>query len=315
MKIIDAETLKALLPWDALIAALRTMFAEGCEAPPRLHYQVAVGGEPDATLLIMPAWLKDRYIGVKQVTVFPGNSARGLPAVSSNYMLADGRNGAILAQIDGGELTARRTAAASALAASYLARKDARTLLLLGTGRVAANLVEAYASIRALRTVLIWGRNAAHAKSLADKVQALVPAKVVATEDRERALAEADIVAAATLSNDPIIKGEWLRAGTHVDLIGGFRPTMREADDETIRRAGLVVVDTRAGALAEAGDIIQPITDGVLTEDGITAELADLCRGTHPGRTSGEAITVFKSVGAALEDLAAAMAAYERIKD
>jgi ornithine cyclodeaminase len=262
----------------------------------------------------MPAWQKDRYIGTKLVTVFPGNSAIGLPAVASGYTLADARTGAILAQIDGGELTARRTAAASALAASYLSRADSRTLVVLGTGRIAANLIEAYAAIRDLQKVIVWGRNAAHVRTFVEDAQSRVQVEVVGTEDRRGALANADLVTAATLSTEPIVEGGWLKPGTHVDLIGGYRPTMREADDETIRRAGLVVVDTRAGAMSEAGDIIQPMATGVLGKDGVAADLADLCRGTHPGRTDANTITVFKSVGTALEDLAAATAAYERLK-
>lgn len=307
----DQEQVRALLPWPVLRDALREMFAAGASVPMRQHHEIQVPGEPAATLLLMPAWRSGRFLGVKIVSVFPGNAARGIPAVSGLYVLADATTGRFLAEIDGGELTARRTAAASVLAATYLARPDARTLLLIGTGRVCRNLAQAYCALLPIERVLVAGRSREKAARFAAEIGvAAIPA--VPVEDIASALAEADIVSAATLSAEPVIEGRHLRPGAHVDLVGAYRPDMREADDEVIRRAGGVFVDTFAGALAEAGDIVQPIAAGLLSRETIAGELADLCAGRHLGRRSESEITVFKSVGTAIEDLAAASALYER---
>ena len=305
----DVDATRQALAWKPLIGALRNMFQTGCEAPVRHHHDVAVPGESTATLLLMPAWTPGDYLGIKIANVFPGNADRGSPAVSASYVLCDGKTGEMLAVIDGGELTARRTAAASALAASYLARPDAARLLTVGTGRLPKDLVTAHSNVRPIREVTCWGRNFDKAVELAEQLVADgVDAR--ATDDLALAAANADIISCATLANEPLLRGEWLNPGTHVDLVGGFKRTMREADDDVVRRAS-VFVDTRAGATSEAGDIVQPIESGVLSESDIQADLFDLSRGTHPGRRSEQEITMFKSVGAALEDLAAAILVYE----
>jgi ornithine cyclodeaminase len=307
----DAERLRALLPWEALIEALREMFASGCESPVRHHHTVPVPGEADATLLLMPAWRGGDYLGVKMVNVFPGNAERGRPAISAAYLLSSAANGELLALLDGAEITARRTAAASALAADFLARRDARSLLVVGTGRMAPSLAAAHASIRPLSRIRIWGRQPDKAAAMARALrQEGLPAEPAGELQRE--VGDADIVSCATLSTQPVVHGEWLQPGTHLDLVGGFRPDMREADDEAIRRSR-VFVDTREGACSEAGDIVQPIAGGVLAKEDIVAELAELCRGDTQGRAKGEEITLFKSVGASLEDLAAAILAYEQL--
>jgi alanine dehydrogenase len=309
MRLLGLNETRAALPFRQLVEALRDMFARGCEMPVRHHHTVKVPGEPDATLLLMPAWQEGGYIGVKTVTVFPGNSARGRMAVNASYALMSAETGETLAMIDGGELTARRTAAASALAADYLARKDASHLLVAGTGRLALNLVEAHASVRPIRRVTIWGRDRAKAEDVAVRATAL-GFDACAAKSLEAACGEADIVSCATLSSVPIIRGEWLRPGVHVDLIGAFRPDTRESDDEAVRRSS-VFVDTRAGATSEAGDIVIPIRTGALKADAIAADLYELTRGLHIGRTAEAEITLFKSVGAALEDLAGAILAYK----
>lgn len=305
MQLINAEQVRTRLDWPGLLAALAAMFRQGCAMPVRHHHTVTVPGEADATLLLMPAWQSGAYIGVKIVNVMPGNATRQLPAVAASYLLADGRSGQMLALIDGGELTARRTAAASALAASYLARPDAAHLLMIGTGRLAPNLIAAHASVRPLRQVTLWGRDPAKAAALAAEISQTGLA-VQVSEDLAQAAAQADIISCATLTTEPLLHGDWLRPGVHVDLVGGFRPDMREADDTTIRRAR-VFVDTRAGACKEAGDIVQPLASGVLTEAAIVADLYELSRGEKTGRQRADDITLFKSVGAALEDLAAAI--------
>lgn len=308
MLILDPNQTRQALPWDALIAALAAMFKTGCVMPVRHHHSVAVPGEADATLLLMPAWQPGAYVGVKLVSVFPDNHLRSLPAIHGSYLLSSGRTGELLAVIDGGELTARRTAAASALAASHLARKDASRLLVVGTGRLSVNLIEAHSRVRPITEVVIWGRDRAKAEQAVSEARALgYPANVA--EDLEAAARQADIISCATLSRAPLIRGAWLKPGSHLDLIGAFNKDMRESDDEAVRRAR-VFVDTRAGAFAEAGDILQPMAAGVINADHVVAELSELVGGTE-GRRSAEDITLFKSVGAALEDLAGAILAYE----
>jgi alanine dehydrogenase len=306
---LDSAGVRDALDLRSVVDALRTMFREGCEAPLRHHHEIAGDGVPHGTLLLMPAWIPGRYLGVKLVNVFPGNGGRGLPAVQGIYALFSGETGEMLATLEGNELTARRTVAASALAASYLARKDASTLLIVGTGRLAGLMAQAQASIRPIRRVLVWGRDSAKAAALAASLCADFPETAVAPS-LPGAVAAADIVSCMTLSREPLIRGEWLRPGTHLDLVGGFTPEMREADDEAIRRAS-VFIDT-PGALAEAGDIVIPVTSGVLAREAIRADLAALASGHHPGRASDGEITLFKSVGASQEDLAAAVLCYER---
>jgi ornithine cyclodeaminase len=312
MLVLDEEQTRAALPWPTLIEAIAKMFAGGCVMPVRHHHDMEVPGESNATLLLMPAWLPGHYMGVKMVSVFPGNAGRALPAIFGTYLLSSGRTGEMLAVIDGGELTARRTAATSALAARHLVRADAEELLVCGTGRLSLNLIQAHAEEQALKRMGIWGRDGDKAERIAKEAQAL-GLNVVAVTDLEAAVRSADIVSCGTLSSTPLIKGEWLKPGAHLDLVGGFKPDMRETDDVAIRRAQ-VFVDTRAGAMKEAGDIVQPLKSGVLAEDAIRAELSELIRGTRPGRTNDDDITLFKSVGAALEDLAGAILAYEHAR-
>lgn len=308
MLMIGAGELRRLLPWDGLVEALRAMFREGCAAPLRHRHPLPQRAAPEGSLLLMPAWQPGRFTGVKVVHVAPGNAARtpALPAVQAVYLLSDAGTGVPLALLDGGELTDRRTAAASLLAALHLARPDSRRLLLLGSGRVAGALAEAYAARFPLTEIAVWSRRGAHAERLAARLAAEgLPARAVARPEP----GAADIIACATLSSTPLVRGEDVRPGTHVDLVGAYRPDMRESDGALLARATLVV-DTRAGALAEAGDVLQAIAEGAIAPDSVAADLAGLCRGEHPGRRDAAEITVFKSVGWAGEDLAAAALAY-----
>ena len=311
MQAFDAPRTRELLPWAELVDALRDMFRAGCEMPLRHHHQVQVPGEPDGTLLLMPAWLPGELLGVKLVTVMPGNARRGLPAVSSHYLLSDARNGRLLASIDGAELTSRRTAAASALAASFLARPDASHLLVVGTGQLALNMAAAHASVRPLRHVSVWGRDAARARVVAGQVSSQLGIEAEAADDLEAAVRRAHIVSTVTLASEPIVFGAWLQPGVHLDLVGAFRADMRECDDDAMRR-GSVFVDTRAAACSEGGDIVQALASGALTRERIGADLTELARGAHAGRRSAAEITIFKSVGVALEDLAAARLAWRQ---
>ncbi len=314
MRIISAAEVEEALDFHSLVEALRNAFRGGIIAPPRHHHTIACGDSPDATLLLMPAWGDDsagpRHAGGKIVTVYPDNPARNLPTIMGVYLLLDGRTGEPTALIDGPSLTARRTAAASALAARYLARPDAERLLMIGTGKLAPYLIEAHASVRPICNVLIWGRDRGKAERLAAKLDR-PNFRVAATDDLPAAAARAHIVSCATSSHEPLLRGDWLGPGVHIDLVGAYRPDMREADDETIRKAR-IFVDTRAGATREAGDIVQPLEAGLIVEDDIAGDLVDLCRGERDGRRFYDQITLFKSVGASLEDLAAARLAAMR---
>ena len=311
MRILSAAEIETALDHESLVERLRQAFRRDITAPPRHHHSIDSGeGEP-ATLLLMPAWQSGRHIGIKMVTVFPSNSDRGLPAVMGAYLLLDGRTGSPLALIDGPTLTARRTAAASALASTYLSRPDAERLLMVGTGALAPHLIGAHAAVRPIRNVLIWGRTPDKAAKLARRLDR-PDFRVAPTTDLEAAVRGAHIISCATLSSTPLVAGDWLQPGQHLDLVGGFRPDMRETDDTAIRRAR-VFVDTRAGACAEAGDIVQPIEAGILDPADIAADLFELTRGERAGRRYYDQITLFKSVGTAVEDLAAAELAVERV--
>jgi ornithine cyclodeaminase len=311
MQIVGAEAIHRLLDFPSLVEALRAMFRAGCEVPPRHHHSIAAPA-PDGTagtLLLMPAWQRGGALGVKIVTVFPDNAGRSLPSVQGTYILLDASTGEPKALLDGTALTLRRTAAASALAAGFLARADSAVHLMVGTGALAPHLVAAHASVRPIRQTWIWGRDPGKAASLAAGLAA-AGTGAVAVADLAAALSGADIVSCATLAREPLIRGDWLRPGTHVDLVGGFTPQMREADDAAIRRAR-VYIDTEM-ALQEAGDIAQPLQSGVLARAGIVGDLFALSRGECPGRRDAAEITLFKSVGSALEDLAAAQLAATR---
>ena len=300
MKIIGARAAAAALPFDRLIEALRVQFATGCEVPARHVHQPSAG----MTTLIMPAWVPGGAYVVKIVNIAPGNARVGLPGLHSTVLLHDGATGRPLALIDGDTITARRTAAASALAGSYLAREDARHLLVVGAGRVAALLPPAYATVRGIERVSLWARRPEAARALAARWRRQgFDARVAPS--LERAAAEADIVSCATLSTRPIVQGGWLREGSHLDLIGSFTPQMREADDACFRGAG-VYIDTPE-ALDKSGDLREPMASGVLVRDSVRGTLAQLCGSEVPGRRDAKERTVFKSVGNALEDLAAAM--------
>lgn len=310
MRIISAAEVEVALDIDSLIERLRQAFRRDIVVPLRHHHTIETSEGDEANLLLMPAWQAGRHIGVKLVTVFPGNATRDLPAVMGAYLLLDGKTGSPLALIDGPVLTAKRTAAASALAASYLARSDSERLLMVGTGALAPQLILAHAAVRPICNVLIWGRSPDKAARLAENLNR-GDFRVEATDDLEAAARDAHVISCATLSPEPLIQGAWLQPGQHLDLVGGYRPDMRETDDTAIRRAR-VFVDTRAGACTEAGDIVQPLESGLLTPEDIAADLFELTRGARAGRRFYDQITLFKSVGSAIEDLAAAQLTVER---
>ncbi len=304
MQFFDAAAVAERLPYEKLIETLDDAFREGAVVPDRTHHTMTVPGGTDATLLLMPAWRSGRSLGVKIASIFPDNAMQGLGAVQAVYVLMDGSTGEPRAVIDGGELTLRRTASASALASRYLSADAARSLLMVGTGNLAPHLIAAHAAARKIERVRIWGRREHKARELKATLARRFDDIEVAT-DLEAAVRDADIVSCATLSGEALVRGAWLCPGQHIDLVGAFTPQMREADGEAIARAR-IVVDTYDGAFAEAGDLIQAIDEGFIDKDDIAAELAELARGEKPGRRSADEITLFKSVGTALEDLAAA---------
>ena len=287
MRFYGADETRALLAFAPLVDALRAMFARGCELAPRQVLVLGGGAEP-VTSLVMPAWQEGGCYGVKVVNIAPGNAARGLPGLHSTYVLYDASTGVPLAWIDGDEITARRTAATSALAASWLAPARASHLAVIGAGRIARLLAEAHRVVRPIERVTVWARSPARADRLVDELAAQGFRARVAPSV-EAAVGEADIVSCATLASAPLVFGRWLAPGSHLDLIGSFTPAMQEADD----------------AATKSGDLIGPLTRGVIGR-GKIGTLSELARGRGEGRAPRER-TVFKSVGSALEDLAAAM--------
>jgi ornithine cyclodeaminase/alanine dehydrogenase-like protein (mu-crystallin family) len=312
MRIITADDLARLFTFPAVIEALRDAFRSEIVTPVRHHHTIERPGEPDATLLLMPAWTgasrTDSYVGVKIATLYPANATRGLASIQASYILMAGDTGVPLALLDGATLTLWRTSAASGLAASYLARGDASRLVMVGAGALAPYLIGAHAAARPIEHVAIWNHHGERADKLAAEL-ADRPYAVEAVGDLEAAAREADIVSCATLSEKPLVSGDWLKPGAHLDLVGAFTPPRRESDDAAVRRSR-VFVDTRAAALVEAGDIVLPLSAGVISESDILGDLFELCRGDVAGRRSDDEVTLFKSVGAALEDLAAASLAF-----
>lgn len=299
MRVFSKDDVAHLLPYPRLIAHLKAAMAKDFCVPERAVMSMKRAHEADALLLTMPAWSDGTaFGGVKIVNVTPGNAARGLAAVTASYLLFDELTGEHVALIDGGELTARRTAAVSALAADILAPKEANTLMLFGSGRIAAESARAFAAVRPLSRVLVLSPTLANAQKLAANLsQDGISAEAITDSAR---VSEADMVVCATLSEAPLFDGNLLKPNAFVALIGAFTPTMREADDATLLGAE-VWVDTLT-ALKEAGDLSQPIGAGVFAASHIKGDL----KGLIALNKSASGLAVFKSVGEATQDLAAA---------
>jgi alanine dehydrogenase len=320
MRVITAEEIDRTLTYPTLIEALRAAFRTDITVPLRHHHVVPQAGA-DAMILLMPAWTAagkgvadppaESFLGCKIVTMFPDNAKVERPSIYGTYMLMSGTTGAPLAVMDGTTLTAWRTACASALAASYLAREDASHLVMIGAGALAPHLVRAHASVRPITKVTLWNRTRGRAVQAAFGL-AVGGIETEVTDDLEAAVRAADIISCATISATPLVHGKWLKKGAHVDLVGAYTPKMREADDDAIKKSR-VYVDTRAGATKEAGDIVQPLKSGVLKKESIHGDLFELTRGKAKGRTGNMQVTLFKSVGTAIEDLAAAMLVWRAI--
>jgi ornithine cyclodeaminase/alanine dehydrogenase-like protein (mu-crystallin family) len=301
---IDFDTVHELASAASLIEPLRRAFGSPASSPVRSHYDLPSPDLP-RTLLLMPSW-QDAGIGVKIVTVFPENGARGLASVNALYVLMSGQTGQPRALIDGRALTQVRTAAVSALAADLLAPANPRRLLMVGTGALSRHLIEAHLAVRPYESVQVWGRDAAKAAAVARDLAAM-GCRITVADNLQTAVRSASVVSCATLAQQPLIEGSWLEAAAHLDLVGSFRPDMGEADDACLERA-FIAVDTER-ALEESGDLAEPIARGVVHARDICTLHALLSMSGGVPRGSR---TVFKSVGVAHADLAVAEHIVER---
>jgi alanine dehydrogenase len=314
LRLVTADDIARALTFEALVEALAEAFRADISAAPKIAHMVRQPSGSEAKILLMPAWTNsgERFIGHKLVNVFPDNAKLGKPSVNGSYVLMSGDTGETLAVMDGTALTLWRTAAASALAARYLAREDASHLVMVGAGALAPHLVRAHRVVRPIERVTLWNRSRSRAIATAFALSTAGIEPVIA-DDLEAAVREADIVSCATLSEKPLIRGAWLKKGAHVDLVGAFTPQMREADDAAIRRAR-IYVDCRASAPKGSGDIAIPLRKKIIGLKDIQGDLYELCRGKKKGRKRKDEITLFKSTGIALEDLAAALLVWRGLK-
>lgn len=300
---IDNSFMESHTEFSELISALDKGFSNGVvQTPMRHHHDYPNPKEGlDSTLLLMPAWDSGVDLGVKIVTVSPNNGKYDLPSIQGTYIYTDGHKGFIKAILDAKALTAKRTAAASALAASYLSRKNASSLLMIGTGALSSNLIKAHAAVRPITQVYVWGRDINKAKAIAEEFKE-ASLEIEAVDDYINYLSKVDIISCATLSKEPLVFGKHLKPGQHIDLVGSYKKDMREADDEAVLRSD-IYVDTYQGGLKESGDIVVPLQNGILKESDVKADLFELCSKTKKGRQHDKEITFFKSVGHASEDL------------
>jgi len=304
LKVYDRENVASSLQYGILIEALRKAFSSKITAPERVQHTIKNKNGSDATLLLMPAWKIGEHIGIKIVSVFPENTTNNMNAVHANYFLVNANDGKPVAVMDGTELTLRRTACASALAADYLVNKNVDTLLMIGTGNLAPHMIKAHCVVRNYSRILIWGRNEEKAERLALSLN-IKDKEILAKNDLKEALNVADVISCATLTQKPLIMGDWIKPGQHLDLVGAFTPDMAEADSKAIAMSK-VVVDTYEGALSESGELINALKEGRIKKKHILSDLRELVLEEKNIRKDSNDITLFKSVGTALEDLAAA---------
>ena len=309
MNIISAAQVIEILQPTALVEKLKQAFASDIETPLRQHFDIAnPESSRETTLLIMPSWQSGSDIGVKLVTVVPESYKFDLPSIQGVYTLMDAVKGGVKAMIDAPSLTAKRTAAASALASSFLSKDDTNSMLMIGTGTLSPELIQAHCAVRPIKEVKVWGRSKEKAQLVINELENLAAMSEVSFQvvtDLDQAVTEVDLISCATMSQTPLIKGQLLTAGQHLDLVGSYRPDMREADDDCIRRCQ-IVVDNYKGAMKETGDIKTPLDSGLLKAEDIKADLFELCKQQVEFERKATDITMFKSVGHALEDLAAA---------
>ena len=312
MLFLTDEEVRARLAPRPLIAALERAFARDPASmvmPTRTQLPLPAGG----TLLLMPC--HDREVpalGLKLVLVREGAAAATGERVRATYLLLEPESGELRALLDARALTELRTAATSAVATRCLAREDANTLGIFGTGRQARAHLAVLPEVRRFQRALICGSSNARSEEFIREVGGELKMSIEAA-DAETLVRESDVICTCTTSTEPLFDGRWLQPGTHLNLVGTFRPETREVDDETVRRA-YVVVDTYEGARAEAGDLLIPLQRGVISDSHLAADLRELVSGKKPARASADQITLFKSVGCALEDLVAAQLVWQQTR-
>jgi ornithine cyclodeaminase len=305
MKVFSADDVHRYLDYPGLVEALRAMFKDGVDVLQRYAFTQSLPDGSQNSWILLPAWQFNKHQGIKLVSVYPDNEKRGLASVQGLYVLMDGQSGVAVACADGAALTVRKTAANSALAATYLAREESRTMLMVGAGSLAPHLIQAHCAVRPIERVYVWNRNSARAAQVVADLQQTKNFKIAVevTTDLEKAVRECDLISCATMSNEPLIQGSWLKKGVHLDLVGGYRHDMREADDEAVRRSR-IFVDAQSTA-ADCGDVSVPLAAGLIKDTDIT-DTFQLARGQRPGRQREDEITLFKSGGGGHEDLASA---------
>jgi ornithine cyclodeaminase/alanine dehydrogenase-like protein (mu-crystallin family) len=305
MLLLTGEEIRALAPMPRLIECLRKAFGTEYLVPLR---QVAKmpGGAGDRLLFSMPGFERDGAAVIKLTTYFPDNQAKGLPTIQA-VILVFSKEGTPIALLDGPLVTQLRTGATSALASIYLSREDSAHLVVIGTGALAPQMAAAHCAARPISRISVWGRRQERATATVAAIRALIPGdiEISVCESLAKSVATADIVSCATSSPTPVLAGKWLKPGTFVDLVGSFSPSRRETDDDVVLRSR-IFVDTFEGAMAEGGDVLEPLARGIIDRSRIEGELADLVSERKPGRVNSEEIIVFKSVGTAIEDLATA---------
>jgi ornithine cyclodeaminase/alanine dehydrogenase-like protein (mu-crystallin family) len=302
MKHFDMKAIQTALPYPLLVDALAQGLQQFAETPARSFFSP---NQDASCVMIMPAWRPHQMMGVKLVSVWPENNAKGESAVSAVYVLISCLDGRPLAVLDGTELTLRRTAAAAALAAKRLARENSETLAVLGTGSLSVPLVQAHTDTMRFKNVLVWGRQFYKAQLVVNQLREL-GIEVHAMGDLHKTLAMSDVVAVATTATEPFLKAAWVRPGTHISLVGAFTPQMAEAEPGLISKSQLFA-DCRASVLEKGGEVFQAIEQGLILDSDIIADLAELtAQPDRSWRHDAQAITVFKSVGFALLDLIAA---------
>lgn len=307
MRFYDEDEVHQACDYPALVDALARYHLEDTElVDEQLMTQPAAAGGDDI-LFLRSAWQRGRALGTKVITGFWNNpNTNGHPAVHAIYCLFDGDDGRPLAVLDGTALTLRKTAADSALGARHLARNDVEHMLMVGAGAMAPHLIMAHKAVRpSIRKISVWNRTREKADAVIEALrgqQMLIGVSLEATDDLADAASRADLISCATGSSSPVIMGEWLQPGTHLDLVGAYKSDMREADDEAIRRSS-IFVNARQSNIELIGEIAIPLATGIITEDQILADHVDLARGEHPGRTNHDEITLFKNGGGGHLDL------------
>jgi ornithine cyclodeaminase len=309
---ISGEEIRDSVGYAELIEALDQMHREDVANLGDLLLSEQTEGETTNHFMVRAGWQHGRALGVKMASVFPDNRAGALPAIQASYVLFDGTTGSPLASIDGNELTWRKTAADSALGTLRLARANCKTLLMVGAGAMAPHLIRAHISVcPQIKRIEVWNRSSDRRDRL---IASLRPEfNIVATDDLQRSTSNADLISCATMTKQPLIRGEWLSPGCHLDLVGAFTIDMREADDTAMRR-GRVFVDSRKTTIGEIGELAIPINNGTLREQDVVADLYQLSSGDHPGRQTQDEITIFKNGGGGHLDLMTARYIYDKCR-